>query len=264
MAERHGFYVILDMHGAPGSQNKYDHSGRANYNQLWSDEHYREQTVWLWQQIAGHYRGRKSICGYDLLNEPWGGEPEQLKDLTIRLFKAIRKEDPDHLIIFPSYYNKIDFYGIPKEQGWENIAFTCHFYPGFFGNGEPTVETHSKLLRDTIPRYAETMKRLHAPLLIGEFNVVLKKAGGGEMMRRYFDIYGSLGWAATMWSYKVLTNTGEIGGGIWGMVTNAKPLDEIDFNTASREKIQSWFSDLSVMEYAIDEDLRQWLLKKLP
>jgi len=98
-------------------------------------------------------------------------------------------------------------------------------------------------------------------MLIGEFNVVLKSAGGGKMMRRYFDAYNELGWAATMWSYKVFTTSGGIGNGIWGMVTNAKPLPQIDFNTMSRNSIEDWFSGLSSMKYTVDEDLKDWLTK---
>ncbi len=40
------------------------------------------------------------------------------------------------------------------------------------------------------------------------------------MMRRYYDYYEALNCPATMWSYKVLNEKGEIGDGSWGMVTN--------------------------------------------
>jgi len=261
MAENHGLYIILDLHGTPGSQNEWDHSGRADYNRLWSERRYRERTVWLWTQIARRYRSRKSICGYDLLNEPWGGTPDDVRNLTVRCYDAVRKVDADHIIFFSSYSNDISFYGDPKQQGWKNIAFTCHLYPGFFGNGEPTINTHNNFIQNTIHGYNTRLKKYNVPMLIGEFNVVLKSAGGGKMMRRYFDAYNELGWAATMWSYKVFTTSGGIGNGIWGMVTNAKPLPQIDFNTMSRNSIEDWFSGLSSMKYTVDEDLKDWLTK---
>jgi endoglucanase len=256
MAESHGLYIILDLHGAAGSQNEWDHSGRADYNRLWSEQRYQERTVWLWTQIARRYQFRKSVCGYDLFNEPWGGTAEDLRALTIRCYEAVRKIDSKHIIFFSSYFNDISIYGQPAEHGWKNIAFTCHFYPGFFGNGEPTVETHNRFIQDTINSYHTEIKKYNVPMLIGEFNVVLKAAGGGEMMRRYFDIYNQLGWAATMWSYKVFTAGGGIGDGSWGMVTNAEPLPDIDFNTMSRAAIESWFRELAAMKYTIDEDLK--------
>jgi endoglucanase len=256
MAGRYGLYVVLDMHGAPGSQNIWDHSGRAGFNRLWSDERYRERTVRLWLEIARHYRGRKVICGYDLLNEPWGGTEAQLLELCERCYRAVRTVDSEHMIIFSGYYNRIGFYGKPCDRGWENIALTCHFYPGFFGNGEPLPSTHNDFIMHTIPQYRRELADLGVPMLVGEFNVVLKSAGGGRMMRRYFDTYNGLGWAAAMWSYKVFTAGGGIGDGSWGMVTNREPLAPIDFRTTSKARIERWFSNLSAMEYSINEDLK--------
>ena len=103
------------------------------------------------------------------------------------------------------------------------------------------------------------MESFNSPLLIGEFNVVLKQAGGGEMMRRYYDYCESLNWPATMWSYKVLNEKGGIGDGSWGMVTNQKTLININISNASKSEIQNWFESFGTMEYSIDEDLRYWL-----
>ncbi|MBN1797328.1 MAG: cellulase family glycosylhydrolase [Spirochaetales bacterium] len=261
MAESNGLYIILDLHGAAGSQNEWDHSGRADYNRLWTEKRYQERTVWLWTQIARRYSKRKSVCGYDLLNEPWGGTKEELRDLTLRCYKAVRRVDADHIMFFSGYFNDISFYGDTRQQGWKNIAFTCHFYPGFFGNGEPAMDTHNSFIRNTIPEYGARLKKYNVPMLIGEFNVVLKSAGGGKMMRRYFEAYNELGWAAIMWSYKAFTAQGGIGHGIWGMVTNAEPLARIDFDTMSEDDIEDWCTGLSTMEYIMDEDLRDWLLR---
>ena len=99
----------------------------------------------------------------------------------------------------------------------------------------------------------------NSPLLIGEFNVVIKDAGGGEMMRRYYDYYESLNWPATMWSYKVLNENGGIGEGSWGMVTNGNKLADIDITYATKNEIAQWFESFGTLDYTIDEDLRHWL-----
>ena len=104
----------------------------------------------------------------------------------------------------------------------------------------------------------------NAPLLIGEFNVVLKDAGGGEMMRRYFDYYESLGWPATMWSYKVLNSNGGIGEGSWGMITNKNKLSSPDIRSVTKKEIFKWFSNLGNLEHIIDEDLKFWLTTNKP
>ena len=73
-AERE-LYVILDMHGAVGSQSDAPHSGRAFQGaQLMENsergERYRELTDELWTAIAKRFNGNPAVAMYDLLNEP--------------------------------------------------------------------------------------------------------------------------------------------------------------------------------------------------
>ena len=68
-------YVILDMHGAVGSQSDAPHSGRGYAGaQLMEDsdrgERYRELTDELWTAIASRFNGNPAVAMYDLLNEP--------------------------------------------------------------------------------------------------------------------------------------------------------------------------------------------------
>lgn len=258
-AEKYGLYTILDMHGAPGSQNDWDHSGRADYNQLWSNSEYQQRTIWIWGEIAKHFKDKSSVLGYDILNEAWGGSESQLKNILFLCYNNIRQYDSKHIIIFSSYYNSISFF-LPNEiRSRSNVMFTHHFYPGFFGNGDATIQTHQNFIRNNLPEEYSRVKSYNTTTLVGEFNVVLKSAGGGKMMRVYYDTYNSYGWPATMWSYKVLTSNGGIGSGVWGMVTNVRPIADINFNTDTKDRIESWFKSLSTMQIIVDEDLRYWL-----
>ena len=68
-------YVILDMHGAVGSQSDAPHSGRAFQGaQLYEDsvrgEEYRKYTKELWTAIASRFNGNPAVAMYDLLNAP--------------------------------------------------------------------------------------------------------------------------------------------------------------------------------------------------
>lgn len=258
-AEARGLYVILDMHGAPGAQWTEQHAGREKYNRLWSDPEYQERTVWLWKEIAARYAGRESVAGYDLLNEPWGGSQQALKSIMDRCYHAIRSVDPDHIVIFSGHFNDVRFLGKPQDNGWTNAVYTVHNYPGLFGNGDPTIETHRQYIKQQIPSNNQTYRALGAPILVGEFNVVYQSAGGGEMMRRYFDLYGDYGWAGTMWSYKVLTNEGGIPDRFWGMVTNAENRPDFDIRNWSKVVLEARLRELATMEYDVYEDLKYWL-----
>ena len=258
-AEKNELSVILDLHGAPGRQSGMDHTGRVNYNRLWKDKEYQDQTSWLWKEISRHYMTNPTIAAYDLLNEPWGGTEEELRDIIFRLFKEIRNLGDKHIMIFPGHYSGIDFYIEDIEPNFTNYIYTAHFYPGFFGWGAPVPQVHAEFIGNGLKDWGKKMERLNIPLLVGEFNVVAKKAGGGEMMRRYYDVYEEYGWPATMWSYKVLTKQGGIKEMNWGMVTNEDSLLVLDLNNDSLSEIESWFRGLSSMEIAVDEDLRFWM-----
>ena len=259
MAKKREMYVILDMHGAPGRQRGMDHSGRVGYNKLWSNKDYQKQTAWLWNQISQRYKKEPAVAAYDLLNEPWGSNERNLKKVVLQCYRAIRENNDGHIVIFPGHTSGIDFYKNIRSVNLDNVIYTMHFYPGFFGWGSPKPYIHTQFIKEGLPTWKKKMESLNSPLLIGEFNVVLKKAGGGEMMRRYYDYYESLNWPATMWAYKVLNEKGGIGDGSWGMVTNENTLININISNASKSDIQNWFESFGTMKYSIDEDLRYWL-----
>ena len=259
MAKKREMYVILDMHGAPGRQSGMDHSGRVGYNKLWSNKNHQKQTVWLWNQISKRYRKEPAVAAYDLLNEPWGNNERNLKKVILQCYRAIRENNDEHIVIFPGHTSGIDFYKNIRSVNLDNVIYTMHFYPGFFGWGSPKPYIHTQFIKEGLSTWKKKMESFNSPLLIGEFNVVLKKAGGGEMMRRYYDYYESLNWPATMWSYKVLNNDGGIGEGSWGMVTNEDKLEDIDLSYATKNEISQWFESFSRLDYAIDEDLKYWL-----
>jgi glucan 1,3-beta-glucosidase len=151
-----------------------------------------------------------------------------------------------------------------------------NFYPGLFGGGPAIPEGHRAFLENLEPNIQSQIDTLNVPFMVTEFNVVFNKAGGGEMMRRHYDRYEELGWAATAWSYKVLTspgmsNTGgwwfvtQYGGqstGRWWAVTNKNPRMEIDLHTSSKEDIEAYLKELGTMELRINKEFRNAMVKK--
>ena len=229
-AEAHGMYVILDLHGAVGAQGWNDHSGCAGQNLYWSTPEFQERTTWLWQQIAERYKNNGTVAAYGILNEPWGTEPDVLADVMIELYKDVREIDSEKIIVLPGHFTGIDEYGHPNDFGGTNVAFEMHFYPGFFGWGDPTYETHRDWLgcgesgTDGICAWNAKMESLSSPLLVGEFQpwANIGYEFGGENTRATYDKYAEFNWASINWAYKVLTGGGGQGEGTWGMVTNQK------------------------------------------
>jgi regulation of enolase protein 1 (concanavalin A-like superfamily) len=178
------------------------------------------------------------------------------------IYKAIRAVDKEH-IIFIEGHQSVRELGNPKDRNWQNVAYSLHRYPGIFDYGLPNRETHTKFLKVYSKEFYNEAKDFNVPFLIGEFNVAFTSAGGAEMMRRHFDAYENYGWAATMWSYKILTIPGEKRRAYWEMVTNKEPLPNIDFETASISEIENYFKSLS-SDYVIYDDLKKALTQKEP
>lgn len=267
-AEQRGMYVILDLHGAVGSQGSEHHSGCAHKNLYWTTPAYQERTAWLWQQIAQRYKNRSSVAAYGLLNEPWGSSAEQLAVEAKKLYVAIRKVDPQRVIILPDHPKGIEPYGKPSEQGMHNVAFETHPYPGFFGWGKPSAEVHRNWLHcvpggRTVCDWQARMKDLNTPLFIGEFQpwADLEPELAGQVTRATYDRYAELGWAATAWAYKKLSRNGGDAPVNWGLVTNAKgvPVPELDFRVATLGEIENFFKSFGTLAYQVHQPVLRWM-----
>jgi len=230
-AKKRGMYVILDLHGAVGGQTPNDHTGCSGQNKYWTNTEYQSRTKWLWEQIATKYKDEPVVAAFDPLNEPWGSTAEDMAVRVTELYNTIRKIDPKHIVLLHSHYGDIDVYGDPIAKGMSNVAFQLHPYPGLFGDrpNDSHYEIHRDWLRcgssglDGVCDWNKKISALKTPLLMGEFQP-WQSAGlelGGKVARATYDTFGTYGWAATSWAYKLVSNAGGQGKGTWGMVTNA-------------------------------------------
>lgn len=267
-AEKRGLYVVLDLHGATGSQGREHHSGCASSNRYWSEPELQERTRWLWRQIAQRYKDRPSVAAYDLLNEPWGSSATQLSEVIHTLVSDVRSIDPQHIILLPDHPEGIAAYGKPADRGMHNVVFETHPYPGFFGWGKPGVEVHRDWLLclpdgKGICEWQTRMDALQTPLYIGEFQpwADIEPELAGQITRASFDQYVQRGWAASAWAYKKLSRTGGPAAVNWGLVTNARtaPLPTIDFETATLAQIEDFFRWMGRLPYEVHEPVMRWM-----
>lgn len=254
--ERHGIYVILDMHGVQGGQSNFDHTGHSDQNKLWGSRENRARLAWLWGEMAKRYRTRSAVVAYDVFNEPYGGNKTQQVEVFREAYAAIRKHDPKKLVFAHGNWDDFAHYGDPKANGWTNVGFQMHYYPGLFGNGRPTLATHARHLA-SMKDVADRLRKLNVPFLVGEMNVVFDEAGGAGMMKRHYDTYSNYGWMTTMWSYKATSNEGGVQPAIWGMVVNHKPPRTVDFNADSKQAIEAYFQGFATEALQVHEQLRR-------
>ena len=266
-AESRGLYVILDLHGVVGSQGHEHHSGCAGRNQYWTRPDYQERTAWLWQQIATRYKDRSVVAGYSLVNEPWGVDEPEMAAVMKKLYAVVRAADPHHVIILPGHHTGVSAYGKPAEQGLVNVAFEMHFYPGFFGWGQPGLDVHRDWLmcrpKGGTCDWVAKMAALDAPMFVGEFQpwAGMDVELGGQITRASYDAYARLGWASAAWAYKWVSAEGGPKPGSWGLVTNAAgaALPVLDFNTAPLADIEALFRRFGSVPYEAHAGVLKWM-----
>ena len=90
MAEKYNLAVLIDLHGAKGSQNGKDHSGRVGRSNWFKRADYRRDTITTLRQLAECYRDSPALWGIELLNEP---EVRPLRYCTLlRFYRQAYKE----------------------------------------------------------------------------------------------------------------------------------------------------------------------------
>jgi glucan 1,3-beta-glucosidase len=82
MAEKYDIEVLICLHGAVGSQNGHDHSGKVGRAEWYANAQYRNQTITTLEALASRYRDSAKFWGIELLNEPKPG----LFQLKLRAF----------------------------------------------------------------------------------------------------------------------------------------------------------------------------------
>ena len=193
-------YVILDLHGAPGSQNGYEHSGAADQKaKLWESQEYRAATIRLWEAIARHYTVTRPDLGariatYDLMNEPTynsrGVTTKACWDFFDELYDAIRAQGDDHVITMEGCW---DFGSLPDpaDYGWENIQYEYHWY-NWWSDKLPYTLFHAYQDLSNIGRNYDV------PVLIGEFTVFENR----DNWAKELALFDSRGYNWTIWNYK--------------------------------------------------------------
>ena len=193
-------YVILDMHGAAGSQSSAPHAGKdmADAPLMGKEgERYRELTDELWTAIASRFNGNPAVAMYDLLNEPMCDVScteieRRIKNESIytRLYNTVRAVDAEHIITMEAIWTG---FALPKTffKGWKDVVYQVHFY-----NNSDFIFNFFLLL--TIALHP------NVPLMVGEFYPHKKTT-----WNNCFSTMNKLGYSWMLWTYKAT------GSGMW-------------------------------------------------
>jgi glucan 1,3-beta-glucosidase len=220
-AKKYRIHVLIDLHGAKGSQNGKDHSGKAGPSEWFTCSEYRQQTIEVLEKLVLRYKNDQNVWGIELLNEPKIGLFHfKLRKFYMDAYAHLSNiARPGMKIIFHDAFTPRMMSGAIKMDAKNPAVMDIHWYqftvifPWLY-----TLESYFK----KVQRRSKLIKRLQKkqPIIVGEWSVVLSKkilAGRTKEQEMIaFKEYGNLqikayeqaaGWF--YWTYKTE------GRGIW-------------------------------------------------
>lgn len=272
--KKHGLYVILDMHGAVGSQSGNDHTGDIAYpngGQLWQKDDIgqacREKTKELWQFIANRYKDEPTVAVYDLLNEPGiktnGNQStasQFCQDYFDELYQAIRQIDKNHIISMESCWTALEL-PAPQTYGWQNVIYQYHHY-NWASSNVANSSYYTSLV--SMNNFATTRLGYNVPVLIGEFNVwgdnhsdktaIDSNQTDEQAWSGVIELYCALGWNFTTWNFKHAAEHSS-----WGLFNYDGSVEKIseqaNFFTMSKDEISSIWTRHNSQNYLVNQTL---------
>jgi glucan 1,3-beta-glucosidase len=198
ITQQYELSILIDLHGAPGSQNGMDHSGcsREGGGDWISDSIERERknlelTYETLELIMQHYGTQPNLIGIELLNEPSLQYEQKYHQKLFSFYQnsysLIRQYHPSLLILFNELYS--DYYSIWRgdededhhpfyqEPHYVNVIMDWHLYHWQdYYVLENTEEVLSDVMswRDLIQNYSQWNDH---PIVIGEWSM---SCGNGE------------------------------------------------------------------------------------
>lgn len=215
-AHKNGLKLLLDLHGAPGSQNGWDHSGRGGAINWPKDPENIKETLRVLESFAQKYGQHPALLGIELLNEPRDQVPlEILQQFYQDAYARLRKQlAPEVAVVFHDSFRPLAWKKFMQEPAFSNVILDTHLYQCF--DEAAKERTAQQQLAFAINRKTtlDEMQREELPTIVGEWSLSLPEHAMhglspfqvSAVKRAYADTQllsyeGTRGWF--FWSYKL-------------------------------------------------------------
>lgn len=210
MAEKYQLKILLDLHGALGSQNGHDHSGKIGKAGWHSSKLSRKRTTDVLVILHDRYKSSPSYWGIELLNEPRIG----LFQLRLRRFykQTSKVLYGNRKVVFhdgftPRLMTKAlrrDRRAVMDVHLYHMTSWLAHVLPA-----KLFVRWHSRLYEILLLKITQDQ-----PVIVGEWSIVIRQKSlrrlstkeSEILMQRFgrsqIDLYEKYCAAWFYWSYK--------------------------------------------------------------
>lgn len=212
----------LNLENAPWWLNNINPEVVNCWINFWSYTHHKDlqdHYAMAWQKVAERFKDNPYVIGYDLMNEPWGGdiikvfltgefERKQLFDFYKRLIPKIRQIDIEKYIFFEPTPAPVTF-GAPSNlpaikdtRVPAKIVYAPHCYPYDTHEGGGYTPSSKKNLIDWERERKKDVlvKNNTIPLLTGEFGLSPSNKDFDIYLKDFFTMSDRNQWHWAYWS----------------------------------------------------------------
>jgi glucan 1,3-beta-glucosidase len=211
MAKKYDIQILIDLHGALGSQNGWDHSGQAGKMRWHKNSDFQKQTLDVLERLAKEFGQEENLFGIELLNEPhWDISISTLKDFYKEGYKRVRQYTDAWIVIHDSFRPK-RWQSFMNKPSFTKVALDMHLYQCFsFFDKRLSMASHLKKAQ----KWKDLISSQDLPVIIGEWSLALDpktfKNMGGDEQKAALQEYGKAQLEAFehtigyfYWSYKL-------------------------------------------------------------
>ncbi|MGH9971049.1 MAG: glycoside hydrolase family 5 protein [Pyrinomonadaceae bacterium] len=214
-ANKYGLKVLLDLHGAPGSQNGWDHSGKQGPIEWHLKKENIARTLAVLEQLAKRYRNAENLLGIELLNEPhWTVPLDVLKEFYKEGYKRVHRYlGPERVVVFHDAFRPLAWSNFMKPPDFKGILQDTHLYQCFTAEDQKRdISEHLRVASVERKKEIESMQK-EFPVYVGEWSLalaepvvrdhtgyeldIMRRAFGGAQLVSYET---AAGWF--FWTYK--------------------------------------------------------------
>lgn len=175
-AAKNSLGILIDLHGAPGSQNGRDHSGRAGSADWHKCELNIDQALSVIEKLAGRYKSNPALAGIELLNEPdWVVPAHILTDYYRRGYQIVRSICGERVkVVFSDGYRHYSWTKLMPRPAYANTAQDVHLYQ-LFRKDDLSLDFAGHLDKARY-QWKRTIRQLQTynDVMIGEWSLALE------------------------------------------------------------------------------------------